>query len=387
MTRWCSRTVAGDSPSAPIFKLNASRCSGCSRSTRWCPRSRTNPRQARPVARRGARADAPGRDRVEPQSHPLLDRRHLPRREDDAGVSLVLEHLHLRDDVGPLRPCDVPPVPLAVLLDPHADVADRLPRDFKSQVDIYVDLRQSYRDAVQAGVIADDRSGPRASPPRRRRPCRRPSTSSSRKPHRPLARVAEAQAAADAIRQRAEQARITAEQEHDRHVLEQWQQDRDRLAADISNAQQQLRHALLADPVWQAMRQLVLAGHRQTTRWMEAESTHNCVHGTQQSWGPVPHTEALPYEQLLRMVENDATAQGRDEATPASRPASTPGSERPRPRPDGRSNPDDLGDRRQRHPRPRYAPHESDSGTEGGGVRSFRWTEIRPAPATGLSTL
>ncbi len=130
-----------------------------------------------------------------------------------------------------------------------------------------------------------------------------------------MAHVAEAQAAADAIRQRAEQARITAEQEHDRHVLEQWQQDRDRLAADISNAQQQLRHALLADPVWQAMRQLVLAGHRQTTRWMEAESTHNCVHGTQQSWGPVPHTEALPYEQLLRMVENDATAQGRDEAT------------------------------------------------------------------------
>ncbi len=129
-----------------------------------------------------------------------------------------------------------------------------------------------------------------------------------------LARVREAQAAADGIRQRAEQARIVAEQEHDRHVLEEWKADRDKLAADVVNARQQLRTALLDDPVWQAMRQLVLAGHRQTTRWMEAESAHNRVNGTQQSWGPVPHTEALPYEQLVRMVEDDAAAEGRDEA-------------------------------------------------------------------------
>ncbi|MDP9417228.1 MAG: hypothetical protein M3P48_05205 [Actinomycetota bacterium] len=47
------------------------------------------------------------------------------------------------------------------LWDTDREAFDRLPRSVKSRADIYRDFRQYYRDAVEAGVIPDDR-GPAA---------------------------------------------------------------------------------------------------------------------------------------------------------------------------------------------------------------------------------
>lgn len=47
------------------------------------------------------------------------------------------------------------------LFDTDRAAFDRLPQSVKSQADIYRDFRQYHRDAIAAGVIADDR-GPTA---------------------------------------------------------------------------------------------------------------------------------------------------------------------------------------------------------------------------------
>ncbi len=51
--------------------------------------------------------------------------------------------------------------PIADLFHTDRDRYDRLPPSIKSQLDVYSDLRDSYRRAVAAGVVPDDR-GPSA---------------------------------------------------------------------------------------------------------------------------------------------------------------------------------------------------------------------------------
>ncbi len=130
-----------------------------------------------------------------------------------------------------------------------------------------------------------------------------------------LTRAAEARAAADEVRARAEQARAHAERQHDERVLAEWREDRPRLEAEVLAARDRLKQALLADPVWSAYADLILAGHRVSTRWLEAASTHARVHGNAGgSWGSAPVTTPPTWAELVGLVEAAATELGRAEA-------------------------------------------------------------------------
>lgn len=128
------------------------------------------------------------------------------------------------------------------------------------------------------------------------------------------ARVEEARAAADEIRRRAEQRRAEAQHQHDEDVIAAWKDDRDALDDAITQARQRLREAVLTDPVWSAFREVILTGHRRTTRTMEYASAVGRVRGPEAAAMPIPHTGAPTWDELVRLVEDDATAQGRDEA-------------------------------------------------------------------------
>ncbi len=73
----------------------------------------------------------------------------------DSGRALLqIKARHHRHDPVLERACE--------LWDTDRAAFNRLPRSIKSQADIYRDMRQDYRDAVAAGVVPDDRSGPSA---------------------------------------------------------------------------------------------------------------------------------------------------------------------------------------------------------------------------------
>lgn len=71
---------------------------------------------------------------------------------------------------------------------------------------------------------------------------------------------------------------------------------------------------LLADPVWSAFREVILTGHRRTTRTMEYAGAVGRVRGPEAANMPIPHTDAPTWDELARLVVEDATAQGRDQA-------------------------------------------------------------------------
>ncbi len=127
-------------------------------------------------------------------------------------------------------------------------------------------------------------------------------------------RAAEARAAAEQVRQRAEQARAHAEREHDEQVLQEWKQDRAQLDADVESAREKFNAAVLDNPVFAALRDYLLAAHRRTTRSFEAGQTTGRVHGPDASFGPIPSAPLPAWEELVRLVERVATAQGQGEA-------------------------------------------------------------------------
>ncbi len=127
-------------------------------------------------------------------------------------------------------------------------------------------------------------------------------------------KAAQARAAAEQVRQRAEQARARAEREHDQQVLEQWRADRAQLDADVETAREKFNAAVLDNPVFAALRDYLLAAHRRTTRSFEAGQITGRVHGPDASFGPIPSAPLPAWEELVRLVERAATAQGQGEA-------------------------------------------------------------------------
>lgn len=129
-----------------------------------------------------------------------------------------------------------------------------------------------------------------------------------------MARVEAARTAANHLRQQAEQRRADAQHEHDEAILRDWRQDRQALEDDITAARQRLRAAVFADPVWNAYRDLVLAGHRLTTRSLEYYSTSSRIRGPQAGAPSVPTLDPPAWEELARIVADDAQAEGREQA-------------------------------------------------------------------------
>ncbi len=129
-----------------------------------------------------------------------------------------------------------------------------------------------------------------------------------------MARAAEARAAAREIRLRAQQRRADAQHAYDEQLIADWTEQHAQLEKDIAAARERLREALLADPVWSAYHDLILAGHRLTTRTLEVHGAMGRVRGPMEGTPQVPHLYPPTFEELARMVEDAATGQGRAEA-------------------------------------------------------------------------
>lgn len=128
-----------------------------------------------------------------------------------------------------------------------------------------------------------------------------------------ISRAAEARAAAEQVRRRAEQARSAALAEHDEEVLRAYAEDRAQLDADLDAARRRLDEAVLADPVWCAYADYVLAGHRRTTRSLAAGQTAARLHGNA-GFPPTPGVILPTWADVLQMVTRHAEEQGRAEA-------------------------------------------------------------------------
>ncbi len=126
-------------------------------------------------------------------------------------------------------------------------------------------------------------------------------------------KAAQARAAAEQVRQRAEKARAQAHVEHDQRVLEQWREDRAQLDADVEAAREKLNDAVLADPVWKAFADLALASHRRTTRSLEAGATAARLSGGA-GFQPIPGVFLPGFEDLVTVVRQHAEERGRAEA-------------------------------------------------------------------------
>ncbi len=63
-----------------------------------------------------------------------------------------------------------------------------------------------------------------------------------------------------------------------------------------------------------ALHDYLLAGHRRSTRSLEAGQTTARVHEPEAGFGSIPGVALPNWADLVQMVERAATAQGRDEA-------------------------------------------------------------------------
>lgn len=127
-----------------------------------------------------------------------------------------------------------------------------------------------------------------------------------------MAQVAEARAAAQVLLDAEHQRRQQAQDVHDRELLADWQDSRRRLEEEINQAREGLGQAVLADPVWSAYRQQVLAQHRLRTLWMDTSMTNARL--GRGEFGPAPAIDELTFDTLTGLVAADAEQQGRDEA-------------------------------------------------------------------------
>lgn len=127
-----------------------------------------------------------------------------------------------------------------------------------------------------------------------------------------MTQVAEARTAAQALRDAEHQRRQEAQEVYDREFLAAWQDNRRRLEQEIGEARTALREAVMADPVWSAYRQQVLAQHRLRTLWTDTSSTNARITGRGE-FGPAPAIDELTFDVLARLVSLDAVMEGRDE--------------------------------------------------------------------------
>lgn len=112
-----------------------------------------------------------------------------------------------------------------------------------------------------------------------------------------------AQAQAEAAAAKAEQRREAAHAEHDRARLDAY--DDEALMADVRAAEQRLRAAVLADPVWRALLDLHAAGIRRAYRHTEATGDVARL-GLERRIQPVYAPAAPTIETVLQVVENEA---------------------------------------------------------------------------------
>ena len=126
-----------------------------------------------------------------------------------------------------------------------------------------------------------------------------------------MVRVAEARAAARELRDRREERRAQAQKRHDEETLAAWSRDRNALDKAVDEARENLRQAVLANPMFKAYGDLILAAHRRTLR--SAEASGVSARRTGRSWVPEPMPMPPDFDMLVTIVEQDATDRGRAE--------------------------------------------------------------------------
>lgn len=116
--------------------------------------------------------------------------------------------------------------------------------------------------------------------------------------------------AAEAAAAKAEQRRTEALAQHDRARLDAY--DDEALAADVRAAEQKLRAAILADPVYRALIDLHAAGIRRSYRHSEASGDVSRL-GIERTLPMVGAPAQPSFELVLRTIASEASAQAADE--------------------------------------------------------------------------